>query len=314
MKLVKYFGNGYYCWANSTAMLLSSAGENISPSAIEILSGVGLGAFILPGQNIPYFSNFACSPDKGISKALKILNFSFVEKAKQDIKTDPFSELREVLKKSPAVLGPVDMSYLTYNPDRPNHLGVDHYIFIYGIQDEEAFLHDPAGFPHMIFLLNELKESWAAEEIGYRQGYYRFWAEPKRIEKPSEEEIYKRAINSFKDVYQSGEKIGKNENCKIDEEAFLSLAGYAEKGKMRADEIGFLTEFAFPLGAKRSLDFAAFFSGKNNKLASLKNTQSQLFGKCHVLTMAKEWRLLASTLKEFSLVEKEFKNVLLASD
>lgn len=42
--MIPYIGNALYCFADSTAMLLASIGENISSSRIEVLTGVGLGA------------------------------------------------------------------------------------------------------------------------------------------------------------------------------------------------------------------------------------------------------------------------------
>lgn len=43
-----YYGNGAYCYANSASMLLSTIGEEISPSLIEVLTGFSLGAAIEP--------------------------------------------------------------------------------------------------------------------------------------------------------------------------------------------------------------------------------------------------------------------------
>ena len=39
-----YIGNGHYCYANVTAMLLASVGETVPPGQVEVLSGAGLGA------------------------------------------------------------------------------------------------------------------------------------------------------------------------------------------------------------------------------------------------------------------------------
>ncbi len=33
--MIPYIGNGDYCYANATAMLLTASGENVSPSCIE---------------------------------------------------------------------------------------------------------------------------------------------------------------------------------------------------------------------------------------------------------------------------------------
>lgn len=124
-----YIGNGAYCYSNSTAMLLTSIGEDISPSTIEVLSGVGLGAFQLKDSNIAFFSNFLGLPDKGISKALDILGFKYLEKAQNDKSKPPFELLEKLLQKSPVLLGPLDMGYLTYNPKHKYLNGVDHFVF-----------------------------------------------------------------------------------------------------------------------------------------------------------------------------------------
>jgi|GEM_PF-7018153 len=84
MKITKYIGNGAYCYSNSTSMLLASIGEDISPSLIEVVGGVGLGAYYLPETNIAFFSNFSGLPDQAISKALEILGFEFTEKAQKE--------------------------------------------------------------------------------------------------------------------------------------------------------------------------------------------------------------------------------------
>ena len=41
---MRYIGNGHYCYANVTAMLLDAVGERVKPETIEVLSGVGVGA------------------------------------------------------------------------------------------------------------------------------------------------------------------------------------------------------------------------------------------------------------------------------
>jgi NAD(P)-dependent dehydrogenase (short-subunit alcohol dehydrogenase family) len=71
-----YVGNSHYCFANATAMLLASIGEHVSPSLIEALSGVGLGASWSDELGLIFFD--ASPPDVGISRALDLLGFSLV--------------------------------------------------------------------------------------------------------------------------------------------------------------------------------------------------------------------------------------------
>ncbi len=79
--MTRYIGNGPYCYANSTAMLLATAGDRVDPSLIEVLTGVGLGAFWLDDSKRLISSNPATPPDVGISHALTLLGFEFIEQA-----------------------------------------------------------------------------------------------------------------------------------------------------------------------------------------------------------------------------------------
>lgn len=91
------FHDGYwYCYANSTAMLLASIGETVSPRLIEVLSGVGLGAFQTP-NGLPFFSGFAGLPDRGISAALDMLGFGYEETSVDQAEPDPIDQLTALL-------------------------------------------------------------------------------------------------------------------------------------------------------------------------------------------------------------------------
>lgn len=305
-----YLGNSPYCYANSTAMLLASIGESVSPSQIEVLSGVGLGAFILKKTNLLFFSWEL--PDNGIDHALQILGFSC--KAKKVPKTEPvpITELKKDLRQSPAVIGPLDMGYLIYNPDYQFHLGVDHFVLAYKTDDKEIYLHDPAGFPHVSLPLDQLKLAWKAEGVDYGKDFYRYWTEPKRVKRPTEEEIYKQAIQLFKSIYEHSERKANQENWIIGRRAILTGAKRVDNKETSQDEIEQLTYFALPLGTKRALDFASFFEGYDNNLASLKHQQAQLFGRCQTLAVRKDWSQLARTLEALAAVEEEFRLALMA--
>jgi len=165
------FHDGYwYCYANSTAMLLASIGETVSPRLIEALSGVGLGAFQTP-NGLPFFSGFAGLPDKGISAALEMLGFSFEETSCDQAELDPIDQLPALLERSAVILGPLDMQHLVYNPLRPLFPGVDHFVLALGVEGERIRLHDPAGFAHALIDRENLKAAWRADTIVYKRGH-----------------------------------------------------------------------------------------------------------------------------------------------
>ena len=303
---IPYIGNSAYCYSNSTSMLLASMGENISPSLVEVLSGVGVGAFILSPGNLPFFSGITGEPDRGVTQALKILGFEFNEKAVEKGPA-PFDELKSLLENSPAVLGPLDMGYLTYDPDYNHHRGIDHYVLVYKLDNKGAHLHDPAGFPYVVIPLEDLEKAWRADAIGYKRGSYRYWTYPKRISNPSSEEIYKQALDYFKLLYKEAQEAEKTENKKVNKGAILFLAGRAKNNELSEGEKEHLINFALPLGAKRAIDYAIFFENHNVELSDLKNMQSILFGETYSFAVGGEWHATADTLAKLADVEEEFR-------
>lgn len=311
MKNFTYLGNSAYCYSNSTAMLLASIGEKIAPSLIEVVGGVGIGSYALSGTNISFLSGYSGLPDKAISRALKTLGFEFKEGAKENPDNPPFEEIKTILETSPVVFGPLDMGYLIYDPDHEHHYEVDHFVLVYDIKENEAFLHDPAGFPNVSIPLDKLTLAWKAEKIQYKEGYYRYWTLPKRINNPTAEEVYKQSIKNFQDIYLTGEKYAKLKNRVIDYDAIILMAENIEKGLLKPFEKGMLTGFVLPLGARRSSDFSDFFRPYNQELSEIKAKQSRLLGTCHTQAVAENWKEVVKGLKEFAELEKQFKSDIL---
>lgn len=306
-KFIPYFGNGAYCYANTTAMLLTSIKENISPSIIEVLSGVGLGAHLISKVNLLFF-NFEL-PDTGIDNALKILGITCeaVKVSKQ--KPPPFSQLKKALIKSPVVIGPLDMGCLIYNPRYRQLNGADHYILVYKMTDKDIWLHDPAGFPCVSLSLENLKLAWQGDS-GYCQDVYRYWTIPKRTHSPSQDKIYREALKLYKNIYYKGIKSAKN-GFIVGKQAIMTYADRIAKHKFFNIEIGHLVYFALPLGAKRALDFSSFFAFKDKDLAELKQKQAKLFGQTQTFATTKNSLELAASLKKIAEIEGQFWQTLL---
>jgi len=306
---VDYIGNGAYCYANSTSMLLSSTGENVSPSKIEVLTGVGLSASLSKEGGFLFFNNQNLLPDLGITKALNILGFDCKTRISNKDSDIPFIQLEKDLKISPAVLGPLDMGYLVYNPRYSYLKGADHFILVYKMDKEVVYLHDPAGYPYVSLELSKLKKSWKANSIFYRKGYYRYITLPRRVKNPTEKEIYNNSLEFFKEIYQAGEKC--RNKLFIGSEAIEITANHIESNKISGDEWSHFVYFALPLGAKRALDFALFFNFFDKDLGTLKHRQAKLFGISHTRAMNKDWFELTKSLKELAEVEDKFKSLLL---
>jgi hypothetical protein len=303
MKTIPFFDSYWYCYSNSTAMLLGSIGENISPNLIEPLTGVGIGAMFHKESDLPFFSGPKGLPDLGISKALKMLGFEFEEKFKQGKLAFPIEELKRDLKESPVIIGPLDMSFLVYNPKRPKVLGVDHYVLVYEIKDEKIYLNDPAGYAKVGLSFENLKNAWKAEKIGYRRGFYSSWTKPKRVNKPTDGEIYQQALKWFKTKYGGSEDHS--------EEVISHLASLARQKKLTPHQIDHLAGFALPLGVKRALDYATFFGNRNSRVKKLKLEQAKVFGLAQTSLMDEEWNDLSQDLEKLAEIEKNLKQIFL---
>lgn len=310
MKINPYIGNGAYCYANSASMLLASIEEKVSPSIIEVICGIGLSAFWMEKTNLLFF-NLAL-PDEELTRAFKILGFDCQEKIISKKQPAPIDKLKQDLKNSPVLLGPIDMGYLDYNPNHKFLYGADHYIFIYGFEDNNFYLHDPEKFPCVFLSLSQLKKSWESDKIFYGLENYRYWTLPKRVNSPTEEEIYNSAIEGFKSIYRNCDKKSAKNNWTTGKEAVLKAASRFKNQNFTQEEIDHFRYFAVPVGAKRALDFAAFFARRSPKLADLKSEQARLFGKSQSLISAKDWRKLSYALKEYTDIENRFKTLLLA--
>ena len=298
--MIEYVGNAPYCYANSAAMLLKSIGEDIQPGKIEVLTGVGLGA-IWQDDGLFWLSNPYSPPDVGLSAALGILGFQFVEGSSEAPDPCPLEELEELLQTGPVVLGPLDMGYLDYLPFSAP--GADHFVLAYQIANEYVFLHDPEGFPNVSLPFSKLADAWKAERVDYRRGYYRYWTAPARGESTDEDEIYARGIEHFTACYQQSEEIAAEIGWTFGPRAVTALADRAESQDLPKFLIRMMKTFHFCLGARRALDYAVFFDSRNSQLAEIKRDQARLLGHCHRLAAESDWAQLAVELKQFAMTE-----------
>lgn len=305
---VTFHDSYWYCYANCAAMLLSSVDQHVSPRLIEALSAVGLGAALT--RALPFFGELT-TPDKGISQALRLLGFTFDEVAAETPDQEPFAQLAALLHEGPAILGPLDMMHLSYNPMRPTHPGVDHYVLAYRVDGDRVHLHDPAGFAHVFIDRPQLMRAWVADTVPYHRGHYRHWTAPRREAAPSPTRVYDAAIKTFQQLYRQAEQRAAIDRGLIGRHALLALAQIVTTASLSEQQRNHLTYFALPLGAKRALDYARFFAGHHEPLQKLKLEQATAFGTCLTHLVAANWVSAGDQLEELAKIETGIKEAIL---
>ena len=295
-------------------MLLSSMGETVSPSLIESLTGMGLGAQWRPQENLIFFD--MSSTDRGINMALELLGFTYDEHAYAADAALPLEDLRSTLANGPAVIGPLDMGCLSYIPGHKFMHGSDHYVLALAIENGALRVHDPNGWPHALLPRDDLEGAWRAEAIAYRRGAFRNWSSPARRTRPTDQELYDSALADFRTLYtnaRQGNASALASASAIGAEAILAAANVIAADDPPMALIVHLEGFALRLGARRALDLADFFRIGGDTLANIKDTQARLFGRAHTEAARRDYTALTATLRTLAETEEEFESVLVAA-
>ncbi len=311
--MIGYSGNSPYCYANSAAMLLESVGESVEPRLLEVLSGVGLGAFWLVESQTLFLSGWASSPDVGVSRAFALLGFEVAEEAESDGAAMPAHALTRQLDEGPVMLGPLDMGELPYHPDSRGANGVDHFVLALDVEEGAVVMHDPAGYPAMPIDIEALDHAWRAELIGYRRGAYRRWHSPTRVRRPGQEEIAEKAIRSFAQAYRDS-RATVHPGIVIGSEAIEALVATIKDRELAQQGLEHLRRFALPLGVRRALDYAWFLRDVAPELADLKSRQAWHLGRAHAAAARCRWEPLAEHLMHLASLENEMEAALSASN
>ena len=298
-----YFGDVSLCYSYSLAMALDSYGYDFKAEFLEAIMVMGNGASIVKEDErhpLVFFDNGM--PDLFISHSLKILGFDYEDfylKNGAEVDLEEIKrKLETFLSNGPVVLGPLDMGHLTYNPNHTILYGVDHFVTVYGIDDQYLYLHDPAGFACMKVTFKDILEAWKAEAIDYKRGAYSMWGNFKRLKTPSQTEIYQETAKIIKSRYLNGQ----NGVLKCYAKAV------AESG-LNTEQKQLHQYFSFKLAAVRSLYLSKFLKDHDPEGARLKEELASLFGQAHLSCLKEDYQELSNFLYQIAEVDGLFKDL-----
>ncbi|QQC00315.1 peptidase [Streptococcus oralis] len=298
-----YFGDVSLCYSYSLAMALDSYGYDFKAEFLEAIMVMGNGASIVKEDErhpLVFFDNGM--PDLSISHSLKILGFDYEDfylKNGAEVDLEEIKrKLETFLSNGPVVLGPLDMGHLTYNPNHTILYGVDHFVTVYGIDDQYLYLHDPAGFACMKVTFKDILEAWKAEAIDYKRGAYSMWGNFKRLKTPSQTEIYQETAKIIKSRYLNGQ----NGVLKCYAKAV------AESG-LNTEQKQLHQYFSFKLASVRSLYLSKFLKDHDPEGARLKEELASLFGQAHLSCLKEDYQELSNFLYQIAEVDGLFKDL-----
>ena len=298
-----YFGDVSLCYSYSLAMALDGYGYDFKADFLEAIMVMGNGASIVKEDEqhpLVFFDNGM--PDLSISHSLKILGFDYEDFYLKDGTEVDLEEIKgkleTFLSNGPVVLGPLDMGHLTYNPNHTILYGVDHFVTVYGIDDQYLYLHDPAGFACMKVAFADIIEAWKADAIDYKRGSYSMWGNFKQLKTPSQTEIYQEIARIMKTRYLNGQ------------------SGVLECYAKAVAENGLNTEqkqlhqyFSFKLATVRNLYLSKFLKDHDPEGARLKEELASLFGQAHLSCLKEDYQELSHLLYQIAEVDGRFRDL-----
>lgn len=298
-----YFGDVSLCYSYSLAMALDAYGFDFKADFLEAIMVMGNGASIVKEDEehpLVFFDNGM--PDLSISHSLKILGFDYEDFYLKDGAEVDLEEIKgkleTFLSNGPVVLGPLDMGHLTYNPNHTILYGVDHFVTVYGIDDQYLYLHDPAGFACMKVTFNDILEAWKAEAIDYKRGAYSMWGNFKKVKSPSQTQIYQETARIMKNRYLNGQS-GVLE---------CYAKAVAENG-LNMEQKQLHQYFSFKLAAVRNLYLSKFLKDHDPEGARLKEELATLFGQAHLSCLKEDYQELSHLLCQIAEVDGRFRDL-----
>jgi hypothetical protein len=302
MMYIAFTGNSAYCFSNSLHMCLQQAGMSHLPQVglIECMTGMPFGASFLKFEAPLFFPNpVTIDPDSGLSRALDILGWT-AEIWRGDDSEAALNALKEALKTGPVLVGPLDMGFLPYDPNHSFKRGGDHFVVALKMEGDFVQVHDPQLYPFVRVSVTDLLRAWYAKKLGYPTHAYTMRYEFREQRSLSNEEMLLATLQSAQELIHATSTVPVMYGGAV---AFKMAADILQNHPSQAFA-GLLTHFALPLGARRCLDAANFFTQVDKPdVARLMVEKAEAFGQAQYEASQGNWEATADLFSYLAEVE-----------
>lgn len=307
--MIPYIGSSDYCFINSLHMslLASGAPDESLPSTgfLECLTTMPFGYTYFKEAEFFFFSG--PNPDLGLARAIETLGWTCTLE-RGGTEEVALARLRAAVQHGPVLIGPVNMGYLTYNPNHPYLLGADHYMLVLDIEEDHVLVHDPKGFPSVALSVENLLNAWRAEgmDLTYTDEPYTMRTAFRPVELRRRQQMIERTLP------QIGANV-RQERWKPELSGGIpALRKLAQTLRTQVSErlAIHLFHFALPLGLRHKVDAEVFLrEGNQSEAADLIEQQARLLGRAQYAGVQHAWPEVADLIEQVATLEERLLTV-----
>ncbi len=302
--MLPYIGSGDYCFSNSLHMSLLASGARAeslpSTGFLECLTTLPFGYTYLKEADLFFFSG--PNPDLGLTRAIETLGWTCTLERGGD-EGEALARLRAAVQHTPVLIGPLNMGYLTYNPNHPYLLGADHYIMVLSIEEDHVLVHDPKGFPCAALPVENLLKAWRAEgmDLVYTDEPYTMRTAFRPGEPSSRRLMIERTLpficaNLQQELWKPGMFGGVTA---------LRMLAHTFHTQVPEKLAVHLFYFALALGLRHKVDAQVFLrEGNQSEAAELIEEQARLLGQAQYAGVQRSWSKVAALIEQVATLEE----------
>ncbi len=302
--MLPYTGSGDYCFSNSLHMSLLGSGAHASSlpetGFLECLTTMPFGCTYFKEAELFFFSG--PNPDLGLTRAIETLGWTCTLECGGG-EGEALARLQAAVQHGPVLIGPLNMGYLTYNPNHPYLLGADHYLVVLSMKQDHVLVHDPKGFPCAALPVENLLKAWRAEgmDLVYTDEPYTMRTAFRPGETSSRKQMIERTLpligaNVHQELWKPGMYGGV---------AALRMLAHTFRTEVSERLAVHLFHFALPLGLRHKVDAQLFLrEGNQFEVAELIEEQASLLGQAQYAGVQHDWSSVAALIEQVATREE----------